>query len=359
MKFLIFSFLVFFLFFTAAVGCNSAEEIVKEEVDEVIENHDEELLEEEIEEEIEEEVFIEIEETLIKVESNPEKGFHWDYYLFVPKMIISEKEEIYLLVGPNNTAIGGSDSMKVHDESAYQEATDSQSSFNNLVSQGLGVPLLVPVFPRPYSEWWVYTQILDRNTMLMEREELKRIDLQLIAMIEDSKKILTEEIGINMKDQIFMNGFSASGGFSHRFAALHPHLVKAVASGGFSMPIFPIEELDGKKLRYPIGISDFNEITNNDFNYEDYLQVHQYIYRGTEDHNDPLKNRDEFDGEDRRLVLELFGEHPLERYKKAEIIYEELGLENVTFKFYRGKGHSPDRMILNDVIAFFKESGGL
>ena len=359
MKFLAFCFLIAVLFFAGVIGCDSANEEVFEELSLDVEEV-EKIIDDSIEESMdeEEEIFIEIEETLIKVESNPEKGFYWDYYLFVPEMIISEKEELYLLVGPNNTSTG-SDSMSVHDESAYQEATNSQDSFQNMVSRGLEVPLLVPVFPRPYSEWWVYVHILDRNTMLMERENLKRIDLQLIAMIEDAKIILTEEMEINMKDKIFINGFSASGGFSHRFTALHPHLVKAVASGAFSMPFFPIEELDGRELRYPIGISDFNEIINKAFNYEEYLQVHQYIYRGTEDDNDSLKNRDEFDGEDRPLILELFGEHPLERYKKAELIYIEAGLENVEFYFYKGKGHVLDRRILNDVIAFFEKVGDM
>lgn len=53
---------------------------------------------------------------LIKIEANPEKGFNFAYYLYLPPEIEKENHPI-LLVEPNNTG-SPTDDMVVHDRAA-------------------------------------------------------------------------------------------------------------------------------------------------------------------------------------------------------------------------------------------------
>ena len=68
-----------------------------------------------------------------------------------------------------------------------------------------------------------------------------------------------------------MCGFSASGTFVNRFAALYPGIVQAVAAGGVNcMPIIPAEEYEGKQFIYPIGLSDIKGIPDIEFDFSEY-----------------------------------------------------------------------------------------
>ena len=94
------------------------------------------------------------------------------------------------------------------------------------LAQRLGTPVLVPVFPRPASQWRIYTHALDRDALEITSGPLRRIDLQLAAMIGHAQEVLTDN-GALVKDRVLMYGFSASGNFTNRFAALHPTMVRA------------------------------------------------------------------------------------------------------------------------------------
>lgn len=138
---------------------------------------------------------------LIKVQVNEQKSFSWPYYLVIPSSV---SQQTTLLVEPNNTGSGGDD-PQIHDEAA-RRAAEAWSSF----ATELRVPLLVPTFPRPYTRWQIYTQALDRDTLLTRVKGLERIDLQLIAMIDDARERLSTR-GIFTEKKVFMKGFSASG----------------------------------------------------------------------------------------------------------------------------------------------------
>lgn len=159
-------------------------------------------------------------DTLIIIEKNPTKGFFNDYILFIPKGT-KLNNKTFLLVEPNNTG-KLSDSIEVHKQRAIYTA--SVSSVGNNISTELRIPILVPVFPRPESKPLTYTHALDRDVMLEKSNELKRLDLQLLEMINDSKSIL-KTLTIEIEDKIFMSGFSASATFVNRFSLLHPDII--------------------------------------------------------------------------------------------------------------------------------------
>ena len=179
-----------------------------------------------------------------KIDANVQKGFSWPYYLLVPNTV---KQPAILLVEPNNTG-SVSDDQAIHDLAAKNEAQAWTSRMEEL-----GCPYLIPTFPRPASHPGVYTQALNRDTLLTKLPGFERIDLQLIAMIDDARERLAAK-SINVDRKVFMMGMSASGQFASRFVMLHPFrsLDLPVRRDGASLGVQP--EPDG--LVRPLGIVD-------------------------------------------------------------------------------------------------------
>ena len=229
-------------------------------------------------------------DSLLVVSKNPEKGFYNDYILFIPKGTPVNKK-LYLLVEPNNTG-KITDSIEIHKQYAIDLA--SVSSVGNNISTELKLPLLVPIFPRPASKPLVYTHALDRDVMQEKTPELKRLDLQLLEMINDARSVLTS-LNILTDPKIFMSGFSASATFTNRFSFLHPEKIKALAIGGFNGKLMlPQTELNGIKLNYPVGTNDFIELFGQTFDIEKYRSIPQYIYMGKLDDNDAVQFDDAY-----------------------------------------------------------------
>lgn len=285
---------------------------------------------------------------LLVVKKNPEKGFHNDYILFVPKGTPLNKK-IFLLVEPNNTG-KTSDSIEVHKKYAIDLA--SVSSVGNNISTELKIPLLVPIFPRPASQPLIYTHALDRDVMAEKSPELKRLDLQLLEMINDAKTILTS-MHIQIVPKFFMNGFSASATFTNRFSFIHPEKIKALAIGGFNGKLMlPQNKINAIKLNYPIGINDFSELFGKNFDSDAYTFIPQFIYMGKLDENDAVQFDDAYDENERKIINDNIGRQVQERYFKCQKIYQENNITPI-FKTYENIGHWTTSSVNLDVIKFF------
>lgn len=287
---------------------------------------------------------------IIEVKADHNLGFYTNYYLYIPHNI--DRENInYLLVEPNNTG-AVSDDHKVHEADVMNKLKGGRSI---RIAKELKIPLLVPVFDRPKSNWEMYTHALDRDSLMNQQGDLGRIDLQLINMIDHTKKLF-EEKGIKISDKVLMTGFSASGNFVNRFAAIHPKRVKGVAAGGINcMPILPIENWMQYQLIYPIGIYDLKEIVGLEFDLTSYSDIAQYIYMGSEDQNDTLPYDDAFSDEERRLILNVLGEDMHGRWEISKEIYEKLDLP-VELVMYEGIDHTINEEIFTDIVMFFKRT---
>jgi hypothetical protein len=213
---------------------------------------------------------------VLKIASNPSKGFQWPYYFAIPKRV---RSPAVLLVEPNNTGLV-SDDPAFHDNKAHDLM---QVRIKDVTIYPLGSPILIPTFPRPASHIEVYTQALDANTLKTDLPGLKRIDLQLIAMISDAKALLASK-GIQSDEKIFMWGFSASGHFTGNFSALHPELIKAAWAGGGD-PIVPVSSWNGTTLPYPVGISDIEQYTGKTFDVATFSKIPFQFYVGDKDVN--------------------------------------------------------------------------
>lgn len=275
--------------------------------------------------------------------------FNYPYFLYSPQSITEKPRPI--LVEPNNTG-SSTDDFSEHREAARDAI---ENGFSRGISDELGVPLLVPVFPRPESDpvsWRHYTHQLDTETMHISSGPLERIGLQLIGMIEDARDRLSGVIS----DQVMMNGYSAAGKFVNRFTVLHPEIVTSVTAGGINgMVTLPIAEDKGHTLNYQIGVADLESITGEPFDLEAFRDVDQFIYMGAEDENDTLPAGDAWSDEQREIARDVYGiDMQDDRFPYCESVYENVGA-SVEFRLYDGVGHEVTEEMYRDVVEFHKK----
>ena len=306
--------------------------------------------------------------TLLKIEANPAKGFHWAYYLYIPGSVwTGEDGETYLLVEPNNSP-EPSDDWSYHDNLA-RETIEFRAK---VIAEELKIPILMPTFPRPATPefsamgidnlsytYSLATHSLTRDTLLTEIEGLERIDLQLIVVIDDARERLAIE-GINVDDKVLMMGFSSSGQFTNRFTLLHPDRIRAAAIGApGGWLALPLKEWNEVKLRYPVGVWDLESLVGKEFDFESFRKIPLYIFMGDQDINDAVPMVDSYDPEDAQLILQNFGDSIMERWQFMENMYESAG-SKARFVLYPRVGHEMTDEMLNDVKTFFlKQTGRL
>ncbi|MEM7347661.1 MAG: hypothetical protein AAF485_25790, partial [Chloroflexota bacterium] len=149
-------------------------------------------------------------------------------------------------------------------------------------------------------------------------------------------------------------GYSASGMFANRFAALHPERVKAVAAGSpGGWPIAPVAEFEGVMLPYPIGIADLELLTGQPFDEEAFRRVPHLIVMGSLDGNDSLDFSDGWDPARAAVVDQIFGDDPLSRWEDAKALYGLAGV-SAEFVLVEGVGHNR-RQLQPYTTEFFRE----
>jgi predicted esterase len=288
--------------------------------------------------------------TLEVVDASPAKGFHYPYLLKMPTAARLDGTT-YLLVEPNNTG-RVSDDLDVHVDAAKKLAGGAVGSF---VAKRLDLPLLVPVFPRPETGWETYTHALDRDSMLVQDGPMRRLDLQLLAMVDDARKRL-RGYGVTTQEQVLLTGFSASATFANRFTLLHPEKVRAVATGGLNaILIVPSSTLDDVELPYPLGIADLREIAKTTFHPAAWRAVPQFIYMGAKDDNDAAQFDDGYSESERAIVFRVLGEKMQpDRWTRVQQLYRDAGA-NATFRTYDHMGHGTDGQINGEITEFFRK----
>jgi membrane-bound lytic murein transglycosylase B len=291
---------------------------------------------------------------LSKIPESPGKGFSWPYYLLIPNTL---SPRTILLVEPNNTGFP-TDDLSVHDTKAH-DLIIYRSNF----AIDLDVPLLIPIFPRPYTNGHIYTHALDRYSLTenvsIQGHSLQRIDLQLIAMIRDAQERL-RSLGFLIDEKILMHGFSASGAFTSRFTLLHPEIVKAAAPGSpGGWPIAPVSSwlipsYGATTLRYPVGIADVETLTGAPVDLATYRTVPQYIYVGDIDQNDALDLRNFPSNEETAIcsLLTCGNAWIADRWPIAEQMYDSANA-NGQFVVYPRVDHTITDQMFSDVHSFF------
>ena len=283
-----------------------------------------------------------------KIEADPAKGFSYPYYLYVPPKS-DQPIGRHLLVLPNNTG-KGNDDLAFHEANVKRRIAQVPLAFGKLNS-----PAIMPVFPRPGTDWKIYTHALDRDSLTTDKKEFARFDRQLVAMIDDARRRLEQE-EMSLDKRVLIYGFSAAGMFANRFAFLHPDRVIAAAVGSpGGWPIAPAAEFNGKKLRYPIGIGDLQSVAGKKADVKRLKAVRFFVFLGDKDDNDSVIFGDGYEPVDKDLVFELFGKVPVDRWETSKKLYADAGL-NAEFKMYPGIGHTLNPAIIGDVNSFFESA---
>ncbi len=283
------------------------------------------------------------------VDADPARGFQYPFLLSLPSRLAPEPARA-LLVEPNNTG-RGDDDLAAHLAAARELA---RHAIGSDVARELGLPLLVPVFPRPKTDWERYTHALDSDTLRIDSGPMQRLDLQLLAMIAAARERLAAR-GIALPKKVLLTGFSASGSFVNRFTALHPERVLGVAGGGLNgILIAPRAELGGIALPYPLGISDLADRVGAAFDLETWKRVPQRYYMGAKDENDAVQYDDAYTAAEKAIVdFALGARMQPDRWVRCQALYREAGA-NATFRTYSHAGHFTDDPINREIIAFFR-----
>ncbi len=287
---------------------------------------------------------------LLKFNANSSAGFNFPYLLFIPNNLQRGTETI-LMVETNNTGVL-SDSIEVHEKAAIKAA--SRSGVGHYVSVKLGLPFLVPVFPRPAGNWQQYTHALDRDTFLAEGS-VERLDLQLLAMAADARRQLSAR-SYPVREKFFITGFSASGTFANRFSVLHPEVIQATASGGINaIVILGLHVIGNTQLKYPLGIADVEKLTGEKVNLAAFSKLPKMLYMGALDDNDAAAFDDAYSKEERAIIYKLFGKSLHDRWQFMEKEYRRLNIAG-EFITYPHIGHGTDLKILEEVTSFFRSN---
>ncbi len=288
----------------------------------------------------------------LRVEPDAARGFAYPYYLFVAPELKADaalrSATHTMLVLPNNTG-QLDDSLAFHE--AYVKKRMAQVAE---IAKQMKTAVLMPVFPRPKTDWRIYTHALDRDALLTDKKEYARFDRQLVAMIDDARGRLKKD-GLKFDKKVHLNGFSASGMFANRFVFLHPERVKAAvvgSPGGWA--IAPVAVFQGKRLRYPIGTADFKEVAGARFDLEKVRKVPLFIFLGDKDDNDSVIFGDSYEEEDKLLIFELFGKTPVDRWASTKALYEEAQL-NAEFRLYPNVAHAVTAEIRQDIFDFLQK----
>ena len=288
----------------------------------------------------------------VLVAAEPGAGFCWPYYLYVPPQCAQPGQHLFpLLITPNNSG-KIDDNPEVHQQAAAEDLANSRR-----LADILGCPVLVPTFPRPAAQWQLYTHALDLDTLLQGAGDLNRVDFQLLAMIQNCRLHLDAR-GIKLRPKIWMQGFSAAGMFANRFALLHPESVEAVAVGApGGWPMAPVQKFSGKELPYPVGCSDLITLTGKPLEIQAAREIHFFFFQGDQDENDSVAYDDGYDAAERKLVQELFGLRPVDRWPHAQKLYAQAQLQ-AQFKLYPGVGHETNADMRKDLVQFFQTLPG-
>jgi len=139
---------------------------------------------------------------------------------------------------------------------------------------------VIPTSP----DYIYYPAAFDVNSFLGATEPFySRADVQANLMI-DSLILSLESDGYNVQAKVFVEGFSTGGMFSQRYGVLHPERIKALAAGHIGGFItLPIYEYDYTDLNWPLGLNDYEILIGNQFKFNEYANLPQFLYIGEND----------------------------------------------------------------------------
>lgn len=267
-------------------------------------------------------------------------------------MYISEVEDVkYIIAIPNllkndtemfvETYNSGNKQRKNYEENVQDAISEHGNQIENILLDAIkDFPVVMPIIPDIIG-------MPDFQQLSLEAIRDFRIHEKTLKCIEDARKKINLITGKTVREKIFLNGYSSSGVFAQRFALIYPEIIGRCLVGGSAGSI-PVPT---KKIKYPIGIEDYEELFGKEFNLEDYKRIKFGYYVGEkEEKDDGNWNLDgekynKNDGKIRapmhdmsfrgitmpkevgKMQRELLGQTMNERYKNSIEINKKLGID--------------------------------
>jgi len=188
-------------------------------------------------------------------------------------------------------------------------------------------------------------------------QSLKRIDKQLLAMINDAKDRLASE-QYSIAEQVHMSGFSAAATFCNRFALLHPSKVQTTTTGGSVVLPLPKDVYNNTKIRYPLGTADYNSITDRKFDFSSWKDTDRFVFLGKEDRPEPDSSSYWYGSlRYEESVSDVYGKKRVtERFPFVRSQYKKISPDRSEFKLFSGAGHSITTEMEQDVIEYHQDT---
>lgn len=163
----------------------------------------------------------------------------------------------------------------------YQEnVQDAMKPNGNAIEKTLmdaitDFPVVLPIVPNMEG-------LPDFQQLSLEAVRDFKIHERVYECIQDAKNKIKTITGKDVQDKIFLNGYSASGVFAQRFALIYPELIDRALIGGAAGTI-PVPTI---RIKYPIGIEDYETLFGKKFNVEEYKKIKFGYYVGEREEQD-------------------------------------------------------------------------
>ena len=283
----------------------------------------------------------------------------YDWFTYVPHSIDKTPASYILMTGLH----GNITSLD------YDEITDhSRQKAEGMIgwAETHQFIILVPVVPRgtPPGSNHLYPVAFDLDSFLDSTDPFyRRPDLKINLMIDKLIGDLRNG-GYNVHEKVLVEGFSAGGQFSQRYALLHPERTLAIAAGSpggtLVLPETHYGGPDGVPMNYAVGVNDFSSFVGRDFDRETYRLVPQFVYIGDQDTENGIVWEGcigEFWTSQAQIdfLNDTFGATDPVRMKNQAEYLRSLGY-NITFKLYPGVGHQRAPETMDDMLGFFRKA---
>ena len=301
-----------------------------------------------------------------KIEADPDAGFHSPYFLYTPTVShvegsLNDSQERPLVV-------------TTHPWGDFEERVEGASGPDSGITGEIADAMNCPVLSVPLTLTDGFLGLEPQELTLAPELEIddprrERVDLQLIAMIEDAKSRLNTGT-YTIADGIHYDGGSSAAYFIEKIAPLHPEYINAYSFGANGHAFLPFEELaddipvhgdpDRTTIPWPIGTGNVEELTGEEFNKEAWMDIEQFRWIGGEDQDpdDPDNyTHKRFRGDDEidQVVEEIFGTLQVDdRFETSREIYDHLDVP-ATFRKFEGQPHAPDGEYRVEAAEFHKE----
>ena len=281
----------------------------------------------------------------------------YSYYYYIPRSALNRDSIRIFLYTHGSPQVDNYKEME-------NEVRDHEIPRIKSFCEEFGYALLVVVTPRLWGDYPDYTMnSQSMNQWVMTENEFddssydfyKRPDLEFIQAL-DSFKQMFQDARYHRPMKIYIGGFSNGGMIANRFTILHPENISATAIGAGGAFLYPMTNIEGVNLTYPIGIADLDTIPEIHYDLDIFKKIPQLIFVGENDvnpQNDPALWGDNFNENHISIISTYFGTNCVERAEMYSDYLVSIGMD-IQFTKYENLAHDFTTEMITEMFEFFE-----